>query len=72
MTLQTSLIEGDALAQYRFTLEALLAERLSAFLEPAKEPATEYEVADLRLLEEIGQIAAELRAIGSSPTGVPF
>lgn len=69
---QQSLLSGDNLAQYRFTLEALVSERLRAIAALDGDTAGYYELRLEQLLTELRHIVAELRRVGPSSTEVPF
>jgi hypothetical protein len=68
---QLCLLEGDAAAQWRFTLESILSDALRIVRTAATDdgPASEYDLA--RALELVERIATELRSLPQEPA-LPF
>jgi hypothetical protein len=72
VTLQTSLLQGDALVHHVDILEQLLEEKLTTLrsIGPANTPdQRRYEQ---QLLIDLGLIASELRSIAEADDAVPF
>lgn len=71
-TPQHCLLEGDTLAQYRFSLQALLQERLTIVREWPSDLDGVHQADLEETLRELAAIAAELRHVGPESTEVPF